>query len=150
MKKTLLQDWGTFKHTHSISLCEWTELKLHTVERSRCFSRSPCWTARCPAGSSTGPPQSWRPVTRHMGWRNLPAGLPPHIWTWAPGTSVYTKIEMLTGCTRDAEASFSVHVLTLYCGRGTHNIEIRAWQSEYKMKHNYVFIFSLWIQCSLC
>lgn len=106
-----VQGWGTFKaactyykgqcahthpntdtHTHSLFFFHslyWTEMTRAVC--SRCFSQSPCWTARCRAGSSGGRRQSWRPATRRRGWRNPLAGPPPHTWTWAPGTSVHMK-----------------------------------------------------------
>lgn len=51
-------------------------------------SQSPCWRARCPAGSSAGRPRSWTPATTRTGWRSPLAGPPPRIWTWALGISV--------------------------------------------------------------
>lgn len=100
-----------------------------TVSCCRFVSQSPCWTARCHAGSSGGPRRSWRPVTRRTGWRSPPAGLPPRIWTWALGISIQTKKrkrergrkrKMLADA-KKAEVVFTANILTRHTGAAVPN-----------------------------
>lgn len=86
-------------HTHVVSLLsslwkthrEVGNTRLPLFDFFAVVSQSPCWKARCPAGSSAGRPRSWTPATTRRGWRSPLAGPPPRIWTWALGISVQCK-----------------------------------------------------------